>query len=69
MVSWKPSDAGAPGNRHKYMLGTGVTGVENLGGDLDKVTNKRFRFYCFPFAGIWEMAVWPAAWRKLTKMS
>ena len=23
-------------------------GVENLGGDLDKVAGKRFRFYCFP---------------------
>jgi kynurenine formamidase len=33
---------------HKYLLGHGITGVENLGGDLDKVTNKRFRFYCFP---------------------
>lgn len=33
---------------HKQMLGHGITGVENLGGDLDKVTNKRFRFFCFP---------------------
>lgn len=33
---------------HKMMLGHGIVGVENLGGDLDKVTNKRFRFYCFP---------------------
>jgi len=33
---------------HKIMLGNGIVGVENLGGDLDKVTNKRFRFFCFP---------------------
>jgi kynurenine formamidase len=33
---------------HKTMLGHGIVGVENLGGDLDKVTGKRFRFYCFP---------------------
>jgi kynurenine formamidase len=33
---------------HKYMLGHGIVGVENLGGDLDKVAGKRFRFYCFP---------------------
>jgi kynurenine formamidase len=30
------------------MLGNGIVGVENLGGDLDKVSGKRFRFYCFP---------------------
>jgi kynurenine formamidase len=30
------------------MLGHGIVGVENLGGDLDKVSGKRFRFYCFP---------------------
>ena len=33
---------------HKMMLGHGIVGVENLGGDLDKVSGKRFRFYCFP---------------------
>jgi kynurenine formamidase len=33
---------------HKLMLGHGIVGVENLGGDLDKVNGKRFRFYCFP---------------------
>jgi kynurenine formamidase len=33
---------------HKLMLGHGIVGVENLGGDLDKVSNKRFRFNCFP---------------------
>jgi kynurenine formamidase len=33
---------------HKIMLGHGIVGVENLGGDLDKVSGKGFRFYCFP---------------------
>ena len=33
---------------HKVLLGNGIVGVENLGGDLDKVSGKRFRFYCFP---------------------
>jgi kynurenine formamidase len=33
---------------HKYLLGHGIVGVENLGGDLDKVSGKRFRFNCFP---------------------
>ena len=33
---------------HKYLLGNGIVGVENLGGDLDKVSGKRFRFNCFP---------------------
>ena len=33
---------------HKTMLGHGIVGVENLGGDLEKVKGKRFRFYCFP---------------------
>ena len=33
---------------HKTMLGHGIVGVENLGGDLDKVSGKRFRFNCFP---------------------
>ncbi len=33
---------------HKMMLGHGIVGVENLGGDLDKVSGKRFRFNCFP---------------------
>lgn len=39
-ATWEPC--------HKYMLGHGIVGVENLGGDLDKVSGKRFRFYCFP---------------------
>jgi kynurenine formamidase len=33
---------------HKLMLGHGIVGVENLGGNLDKVSGKRFRFFCFP---------------------
>jgi kynurenine formamidase len=33
---------------HKMMLGHGIVGVENLGGDLDKVSGRRFRFFCFP---------------------
>ncbi len=33
---------------HKLMLGHGIVGVENLGGDLAKVVGKRFKFYCFP---------------------
>lgn len=33
---------------HKYLLGHGIVGVENLGGDLDKISGKRFRFNCFP---------------------
>ena len=34
---------------HKEMLGHGIVGVENLGGDLDKIpAGKVFRFNCFP---------------------
>jgi len=33
---------------HKTLLGNMVVGVENLGGDLDKVLGKRFRFFAFP---------------------
>lgn len=33
---------------HKILLGNYITGVENLGGDLEKVVNKRFRFFAFP---------------------
>lgn len=33
---------------HKLMLGNGIVGIENLGGDLSKVSGKRFHFYCFP---------------------
>ena len=34
---------------HKQMLGHGIVGVENLGGDLDKIpAGVWFRFNCFP---------------------
>ena len=34
---------------HKTMLGHGIVGVENLGGDLDMIpAGKWFRFNCFP---------------------
>ena len=33
---------------HKLLLGNYIVGVENLGGDLEKVVNKRFRFFAFP---------------------
>ena len=34
---------------HKTMLGHGIVGVENLGGDLDQIQpGKWFRFNCFP---------------------
>lgn len=38
---------------HKYMLGNGIVGIENLGGDLEKVVNKRFKFMAFPLR--WHM--------------
>lgn len=38
---------------HKYLLGNGIVGVENLGGDLDKVKNQRFRFLALPIR--WHM--------------
>lgn len=33
---------------HKILLGNYIVGVENLGGDLEKVVNKRFCFFAFP---------------------
>ena len=34
---------------HKEMLGHGIVGVENLGGDLDKIpAGTVFNFFCFP---------------------
>ncbi len=33
---------------HKLMLGNGIVGIENLGGDLEKVKGKKFKLYCFP---------------------
>jgi kynurenine formamidase len=38
---------------HKEMLGHGIVGVENLGGDLDKVKGQRFRFFALPIR--WHM--------------
>lgn len=33
---------------HKLMLGNGITGYENIGGDLEKVVGKRFKLMGFP---------------------
>jgi len=33
---------------HKFMMGNGIVGVENVGGNLEKVVGKRFRFMAFP---------------------
>jgi kynurenine formamidase len=33
---------------HKYMMGNGIVGIENLGGDLEKVVGKRFKMWAFP---------------------
>ncbi|MGB0664088.1 MAG: cyclase family protein [Pontibacterium sp.] len=33
---------------HKLMLGNGITGWENVGGDLEKVVGKRFKIMGFP---------------------
>ncbi|MBN2826448.1 MAG: cyclase family protein [Tissierellales bacterium] len=33
---------------HKFMMGNGIVGVENVGGDLEKVVGKRFKFMAFP---------------------
>lgn len=33
---------------HKLMMGHGIVGVENIGGDLEKVVGKRFKFMAFP---------------------
>jgi kynurenine formamidase len=35
------------------MLGHGIVGVENIGGDLEKVVGKRFRFIALPIR--WHM--------------
>ena len=53
---------------HKEMLGHGIVGVENLGGDLDKIKpGKVFNFFCFPCAGTWATAPCPAAWPSSTR--
>lgn len=33
---------------HKILLGNGIVGVENLGGNLEKVVGRRFRFFALP---------------------
>jgi len=34
---------------HRALLGAGIPGIENIGGDLDKVTGKRCTFAAFPW--------------------
>jgi kynurenine formamidase len=38
---WEPA--------HKIMMGNGIPGIENIGGDLDLVTGKRCTFLAFPW--------------------
>lgn len=38
---WEPA--------HKVMLTAGIPGIENIGGDIDRITGKRCTFMCFPF--------------------
>ena len=38
---------------HDILMANNVMGIENLGGDLDKVTNQRFLFCAFQRAGTW----------------
>lgn len=38
---WEPA--------HKALLSNGIPGIENIGGDLDKVTGKRCTFMAFPW--------------------
>jgi len=38
---WEPA--------HKIMMGAGIPGIENIGGDLDLVTGKRCTFLAFPW--------------------
>lgn len=38
---WEPA--------HKIMLGSGIPGIENVGGELDAVTGKRCTFMAFPW--------------------
>lgn len=33
---------------HKELLGHGIVGIENVGGDLEKVCGKEFEFFCLP---------------------
>ena len=38
---WEPS--------HKALLAAGIPGIENVGGDIDKITGKRCTFMCYPW--------------------
>jgi kynurenine formamidase len=38
---WEPA--------HKILMGNGIPGIENIGGDLDKVAGKRCTFMAFPW--------------------
>jgi kynurenine formamidase len=38
---WEPA--------HKILMGNGIPGIENIGGDLDAVTGKRCTFATFPW--------------------
>lgn len=38
---WEPA--------HKIMMGNGIPGIENIGGELDKITGKRCTFFAFPW--------------------
>ena len=34
---------------HKIMMTNGIPGIENIGGDIDKITGKRCTFFAFPW--------------------
>ena len=38
---WEPA--------HKILMGNGIPGIENVGGELDQVTGKRCTFMAFPW--------------------
>jgi kynurenine formamidase len=38
---WEPA--------HKILMGNGIPGIENVGGELDKVTGRRCTFMAFPW--------------------
>ncbi len=53
---------------HKEMLGHGIVGVENLGGDLDKIVpGKWFDSTATQSDGTWAMALWLIRLLTLTK--
>ena len=49
------------------MMGNGIVGVENIGGDLDKVVGKRFKFMAFPIRWYMGDGSMVRAPRKSTK--